>query len=627
MKALLPTKQKEPSAKDNPFQKSSAFSKFTFSWISELIRVSSVRTWDQPLNYDLSPEEHVQYYKIKLEKEFKKRKKLVPTVIHFFKKRLIFLTVMSIICALLNFGANLITAQFFSELSENKDITQFENFQPLIIWIVLLVLVKTLAEMLSQYFLFTAQKLSQVMKATVMAIIQDKICKFSTLNSSKFTEGYLTNLVQVDTVLLGDMISNMFNFINMVVSVIVSTGGMIYFVGFGITFIVEGIFILVNLINFILYYFKMKVRKNYLKAKDKRMTCFQNVLEKIDYVKTRGFENFYTNDIYEYRESELGYLRQNAAIEGVLTMLTWFSFGVTAITLMLIYSFNKGQSDITFATFTGMTGNLENMRGTFAEAFIIWSFFVGMKVNVNRIDDFLNAKEIDRSHVLRTKDISSRVAVLVENGNFKWRYSAEEEEEIKKSTTKQVNAARIQGNSEMRELNKPSVKNEDDESHRNTLKKSALEKDDDDFEKNINLRKDGSGRNTFFLKSINFKIKKGEKVAVIGASTSGKSSLLYSLLGEMIPMDIRGKAKVITNGIVSYLSQQRWIIGDTIRENITLGSKYSEDLMEKALEASQFLEDLKVIDKGLDTVLSDSGDTVSGGQRARIALARCFYQK
>lgn len=146
---------------------------------------------------------------------------------------------------------------------------------------------------------------------------------------------------------------------------------------------------------------------------------------------------------------------------------------------------------------------------------------------------------------------------------------------------------------------------------------------------------ESDSRNIFFLTDINLSIKKGERIAVIGKSCSGKSSLLYSILGEMIPIDKPSedmnttgvKTEVTTNGKVVFMSQQRWIIGDTIRENITLGKEYDEELMQKALEASQFVVDLLGMEHGLDTVLGDSGDTVSGGQRARIALARCFYQE
>jgi ABC-type transport system involved in cytochrome bd biosynthesis fused ATPase/permease subunit len=67
---------------------------------------------------------------------------------------------------------------------------------------------------------------------------------------------------------------------------------------------------------------------------------------------------------------------------------------------------------------------------------------------------------------------------------------------------------------------------------------------------------------------LNFSIKKGEIVAIIGGIGSGKSSLLYSLLGEM---KFQGKPKVTINGTMSLVAQKPWIINDTVKNNIVFG--------------------------------------------------------
>ena len=111
---------------------------------------------------------------------------------------------------------------------------------------------------------------------------------------------------------------------------------------------------------------------------------------------------------------------------------------------------------------------------------------------------------------------------------------------------------------------------------------------------------------------------------IIGKSSSGRSSIVYSMLGEMIPLD---GASVLRNGTVAFLDQARWMLGDSIKENITLGRPFDQEMMDRSLEASQLVQDMDSLQDGIDTMMGDNGDTVSGGQRARIALARCFYQK
>lgn len=603
MKALFSSQKTKPETRKNPYANANFLSKILFSWMSELISVSNNTTWLQEHNYDLAFEEKVQCYKKGLEETFQRKKSLIPALISYFPGRFFLMFLMSVISSSLRFGSTLITTKFFTELKLNKDITDFKNIQPLALWLFSSGLITLLGDVLGVYFDFVAAKLSQVIKATMLATIQDKICNFSTMNSSKFTEGFLTNLVQVDAVQLEEMVGYLYKVLSTVIGIIIATGGMIFYVGWKMALIIEGSYILFSLASLFIYKGKKYVTENYLKAKDKRMTLFRNVLENVDFIKIKGQENFYSRELYELRENELGYLKQNSAVEGALVMITWFAFSMTSVVMMLIYSFVNKNPVESFATFTGMSDSLNNLRGYLADLVVVWNFFTGFSVNIERINSFLNAKEIDRNHVQFKNDKESNIAISVKNGNFKWRYSEKEEGTEEKMLSKEP------------ELN----------SSIESLPRSTISDGLFVDEENDKIQEDS--RNTFFLREIDLSISKGEKIAIIGKSTSGKSSLLYSLLGEMIPIDSMGHVDVIINGKIAYMSQQRWIIGDTIKENIVLGSEYDEDLMQKSLEASQFLVDLLTLDHGLETVLSDSGDSVSGGQRARIALARCFYQK
>jgi ATP-binding cassette subfamily C (CFTR/MRP) protein 1 len=70
------------------------------------------------------------------------------------------------------------------------------------------------------------------------------------------------------------------------------------------------------------------------------------------------------------------------------------------------------------------------------------------------------------------------------------------------------------------------------------------------------------------LVDMNFTIKKGEMVAIIGGIGAGKSSLLYSLLGEM---KYQEKPRVTINGTMSLVTQKPWIVNDTVKNNILFG--------------------------------------------------------
>ena len=139
----------------------------------------------------------------------------------------------------------------------------------------------------------------------------------------------------------------------------------------------------------------------------------------------------------------------------------------------------------------------------------------------------------------------------------------------------------------------------------------------------VGRKKEEVTKGSFKLSHINLEIKKGEKVAVIGGSSSGMSSLLYALIGEMIPMN---DSKVYKSGSFSYLPQSRWLMACSVKENITMGKPFDEELMRISLEGADLVRDIDQLEDGIETIISDDGDNLSGGQKARIALARCFYQ-
>ncbi|EPZ35647.1 ABC transporter domain-containing protein [Rozella allomycis CSF55] len=128
---------------------------------------------------------------------------------------------------------------------------------------------------------------------------------------------------------------------------------------------------------------------------------------------------------------------------------------------------------------------------------------------------------------------------------------------------------------------------------------------------------------TLCLEDIKMELKKGELCAIIGKFGSGKSSLLLSLMNELT----RVKGDVKVNGKISYASQQPWILPATIKDNILFGREYNEERFKQVLKASALESDIKLFSQGVDTMLGERGYNVSGGQKARISLARALYDE
>lgn len=125
------------------------------------------------------------------------------------------------------------------------------------------------------------------------------------------------------------------------------------------------------------------------------------------------------------------------------------------------------------------------------------------------------------------------------------------------------------------------------------------------------------------LHKINLNIKPGELVIIIGLVGSGKSSLLSALIGDM--KIVSGRVEISPS--VAYVPQEPWIMLGTVRENIVLGSRVNEEHYWEVVRMCGLLPDLSQMKKGDLTVIGDRGSTISGGQKARIALARAVYRE
>ncbi len=138
------------------------------------------------------------------------------------------------------------------------------------------------------------------------------------------------------------------------------------------------------------------------------------------------------------------------------------------------------------------------------------------------------------------------------------------------------------------------------------------------------------------LKGINLHIQPAEKVALVGASGGGKSTLIQSLIGLYLP----SQGSICFNGIpleriglevvrehVATVLQHPILFNDTIRANLTLGRTATDAELWDALDIAQLKDIIIALPQGLDTVVGRQGMKLSGGQRQRLAIARMVIAK
>ncbi|KAI0718208.1 multidrug resistance-associated ABC transporter [Cerioporus squamosus] len=298
---------------------------------------------------------------------------------------------------------------------------------------------------------------------------------------------------------------------------------------------------------------------------DQRARKTSEVLSGIRLIKYYAWEQFYAHQVGMVREREVATMRPMAA---ALASLIGFVSVVPIVGTVL--SIVPRLSQI--------------IRMPLALLPIVLAQIMDALVGVRRVSTFLRAEELA---VPYTIDPASEVALDVD-GDFTW-------EEAK---------------TESDEQGKDLGKGKDTE---HTLPTTACP------EEKVNEK--GQEDKPFELRNLKLKVPKGAFVAIVGRVGSGKSSVLQALIGEM--RKIRGDC--VFSSTAAYVPQAPWIMNTTLRQNIIFGQEEDEEKFRQIIKACCLEPDLEMLPNGAATEIGEKGINLSGGQKARVALARAAY--
>ncbi|XP_062563901.1 probable multidrug resistance-associated protein lethal(2)03659 [Armigeres subalbatus] len=125
------------------------------------------------------------------------------------------------------------------------------------------------------------------------------------------------------------------------------------------------------------------------------------------------------------------------------------------------------------------------------------------------------------------------------------------------------------------------------------------------------------------IRNITLAVEKGKLCAVVGLVGSGKSTLLQVILGEL-ELD-EGQLEI--SGDISYASQEPWLFEGSVKNNIVFIEDYNEKRYREVVKVCALERDFQLLPLGDETIVGERGISLSGGQRARISLARAIYRK
>ncbi|XP_055540741.1 ATP-binding cassette sub-family C member 4-like [Wyeomyia smithii] len=128
---------------------------------------------------------------------------------------------------------------------------------------------------------------------------------------------------------------------------------------------------------------------------------------------------------------------------------------------------------------------------------------------------------------------------------------------------------------------------------------------------------------TATLSNVSIDFRKGILIGIIGPVGAGKSSLLQAILKELPIVS----GSIVTKGKCVYVSQEPWVFAGTVRQNILFGQPMEKDRYNSVVSACALLRDFEQLPDGDKTIIGERGAALSGGQKARISLARAVYRR
>ncbi|KAJ7025345.1 multidrug resistance-associated ABC transporter [Mycena alexandri] len=337
-----------------------------------------------------------------------------------------------------------------------------------------------------------------------------------------------------------------------------------------------------------------RINKAILTAKDKRMGEVNELLGAIKFVKFFSWEEFWLTRAMVARNEEMSW-----RLRGRLNNFVW------SITPILM-------STISFFIYVGLGNKL-----TVAKAFTALALFAMIRSPLNLAPMYF-------VEVIQARIAVDRIAVFL----------AEEEVSDQISSLKQDNSKGVLAGSEDDRLGL----------HHASFKWNEIEAADDAVseadDSDATTLSEGSRRSSndrrFELKDVSVLFPEGVLTVVTGPTASGKTALLMAVLGELtlLPGGRIILSKNTSNideyrnmHTISFAAQTPWLRNESIRDNILFGHPWDEERYLQVLDCCALTPDLEVLEDGDATEIGAKGVSLSGGQKARVALARACYAR
>ncbi|XP_032419246.1 multidrug resistance-associated protein 7 [Xiphophorus hellerii] len=419
---------------------------------------------------------------------------------------------------------------------------------------------------LRNIYTFQVSKVFLLASASLVSAFYDKTLQVSSCSLTEFTLGEVVNQMSTDII----RVLNFFNSFHELWSLPFCFFVTLYLLNLqvGAAFL-GGLGVALMLVPFNKFLASRILSNNtqMLKYKDDRVKLMTEILFGIRVIKFYNWEPHFTQKVARCREQELAHLKNLKYLDAMCVYI-WAALPVIICVLTFVIYVLLGHQLTAAKVFT--TVALVGMLITPLNAFPwVMNSILEAKVSLERLQRYfkLTNQDLEAYYTQVSSEDTNQTSILLSQATFSWR---------------------LPDGGEVGETGS------------------------------------GAGTGSLLLQNLNLHVTKGSLVVVVGKVGCGKSSLLAAITGEL--NRISGVLYVANREAgFGLAAQEPWIQHASVRDNILFGKDYSAALYQAVIEACALSDDLDVLPNGDKTEVGENGVTLSGGQKARLALARAVY--
>ncbi|KAL5631354.1 hypothetical protein ACGC1H_007018 [Rhizoctonia solani] len=472
----------------------------------------------------------------------------------------------------------------------------------------------------NQYF-FRAMTTGFLIRTSVVSAIFRKSLRLSGRSRTKHSAGQITTMISADCTRL-DFACGFFHVIwtgpmEIIIGLVASIHNLGYSALVGLGVLIFGI-----PVQAIIVQRMIQSRRAAVQITDKRVRLLQEILQGIRLLVLFGWQGHYGEKVLGFRRRELVRIRKIAFYRATAISTITFIPILAATLSFITYALSGHDLDAAVIFSSLQLFNIIRMPLVFVP--LVASSCGDAYVALGRISKFLTSEELQDEFEVQSEN---KYAVDI-RGTFTWERGGAPQDANPKKGKKATAAAKAAAAEAPKPTKEELVKKKADDEAKKVKEKEKKKREKERLAKKIrgmdpndSSDEEEHGPEPFRLVDVDLRIRRGAFVGIAGKIGSGKSSLLQAMTGEMR----RTTGNVILGGTTAYAPQQAWIQNMTLRQNVTFGKSDVQERFSQVVHACALRPDIEMLHDGERTEIGERGVNLSGGQKARINLARVAY--